>query len=100
MLAAPQPSPTPVLAAGSIPLPTPDSSGGIVRQTSIHTTIPNRPRIDVIQYTVEKGDTVFGIADKFGLRPSTILFGNYATLKDNPHSLRVDQVLTILRKLP
>jgi murein DD-endopeptidase MepM/ murein hydrolase activator NlpD len=96
VLAAPQPSPTPVLVAGSIPLPTLDSITGIVRETSLHTTIPSRPRIDVVKYTVEQGDTVFGIADKFGLRPSTILFGNYATLKDTPHSLRPGQVLTIL----
>lgn len=96
VLAAPQPTPTPVLVAGSIPLPTLDSSSGITRDTSLHTTIPSRPRVDVIQYMVEKGDTVFGIADKFSLRPSTILFGNYATLKDTPHSLRPGQVLNIL----
>jgi murein DD-endopeptidase MepM/ murein hydrolase activator NlpD len=96
VLAAPQPSPTPVLAAGSIPLSTLDPSNGVTRETSIHTIIPSRPRIDVVKYTVEQGDTVFGIADKFGLRPSTILFGNYATLKDTPHSLRTGQVLNIL----
>jgi murein DD-endopeptidase MepM/ murein hydrolase activator NlpD len=95
-LAAPQPSPTPVLAAGSIPLPTIDPANGITRSASLHTTIPSRPRIDVVKYSVEQGDTVFGIADKFGLNPSTILFGNYATLKDTPHSLRPGQTLNIL----
>lgn len=96
VLAAPQPTPTAMLIAGSIPFPTLDPAIGVVRKASLHTTIPSRPRIDAIKYTVEKGDTVFGIAEKFGLSPSTILFGNYATLKDTPHSLRPGQVLNIL----
>lgn len=69
---------------------------GIPRQADLHTTIPSRPRVDVITYTVQPGDSVFGIAEKFGLKPSTILFGNYATLKDTPHSLRPGQELNIL----
>jgi LysM repeat protein len=69
---------------------------GIARQAVLHTSIPSRPRIDVITYTVEAGDSVFGIADKFNLNPSTILFGNYETLGDNPHLLKPGQVLNIL----
>lgn len=69
---------------------------GISRETSLHTNIPSRPRMEVIQYTVQSGDSVFGIADKFGLKPSTILWGNYAVLKDSPDSLRVGQKLNIL----
>jgi murein DD-endopeptidase MepM/ murein hydrolase activator NlpD len=94
--AAPSPTATPMLSAGSIPLPMADSVAGVSRTTSLHTTIPSRPRIDVIKYTVQKGDTIFGIAAKFGLKPKTILFGNYALLKDAPDSLRPDQVLNIL----
>lgn len=69
---------------------------GIARQTSLHTTIPSRPRQEVIKYTVQPGDTVFGIAEKFGLKPQTILWANYYTLLDNPHSLRPGQELNIL----
>ena len=47
-------------------------------------------------YTVQDGDTVFGIAEKFGLEPETILFGNYNILVDDPHSLKPGQDLTIL----
>jgi murein DD-endopeptidase MepM/ murein hydrolase activator NlpD len=94
--AASGPTATPLLSAVSIPLPMANSVGGVSRTASLHTTIPSRPRIDVIEYTVQKGDSVFGIASKFGLKPSTILFGNYAVLKDTPHSLRPDQVLNIL----
>lgn len=69
---------------------------GITRQTSLHTIIPSRPRQEVIKYTVQPGDTVFGIAEKFGLKPQTILWANYYTLLDNPHSLRPGQELNIL----
>lgn len=69
---------------------------GIARQTSLHTIIPSRPRQEVIKYTVQPGDTVFGIAEKFGLKPQTILWANYYTLLDNPHSLRPGQELNIL----
>jgi murein DD-endopeptidase MepM/ murein hydrolase activator NlpD len=60
------------------------------------TIIPSRPRQEIIEYTVLEGDTIFGIAEKFGLKPETILWGNYYTLLDNPHSLKAGQVLNIL----
>jgi murein DD-endopeptidase MepM/ murein hydrolase activator NlpD len=69
---------------------------GISRQANGHTTIPSRPRIDVVQYTVQKGDSLFAIADKFGLKPTTLLFGNYETLKDRPDYLPLDLKLNIL----
>ena len=72
------------------------SFGGIPRLAQVHTTIPSRPRQDVIKYTVVEGDTVFGIAEKFGLKPETILWGNYYILLDDPHALQPDQELNIL----
>ncbi len=72
------------------------SLDGIPRQADLSTTIPSRPRMEVITYTVQPGDSVFAIAENFGLQPSTILFGNYEILKDNPHSLRPGQELNIL----
>lgn len=71
-------------------------SKGIARTTNMHTTIPVRPRVDVITYTVETGDTLFSIADSFGIKPETLLWGNFETLEDNPHLLRPEQVLNIL----
>lgn len=70
--------------------------GGIPRLADVHTTIPSRPRQEVIKYTVVEGDTIFGIAEKFGLKPETVLWGNYYVLLDNPHSLQPDQELNIL----
>jgi hypothetical protein len=80
----------PLLAAGDL------SSKGITRTTNMHTTIPTRPRVDVITYTVETGDTLFSIADSFAIKPETLLWGNFETLEDNPHLLRPEQVLNIL----
>ncbi|MFQ5616008.1 MAG: LysM peptidoglycan-binding domain-containing M23 family metallopeptidase [Anaerolineales bacterium] len=71
-------------------------AGGIPRFALLHTTIPNRPRVDVITYIVQEGDTVFGIAEKYGLKPETIFWGNREVLGDNPHSLRAGQDLNIL----
>ncbi len=83
-------------------LPEVDGAGGaiapagIARQALLHTTIPTRSRVDVLTYTVQKGDNLFGIADNFGLKPETILWGNFNVLEDNPHVLLPDQVLNIL----
>ena len=69
---------------------------GIARMALIHTIIPNRPRTEISTYTVVAGDTVFGIAEKYGLKPQTILWGNYYTLRDDPHRLSPGQELNIL----
>jgi murein DD-endopeptidase MepM/ murein hydrolase activator NlpD len=66
------------------------------RAVVLHTDVPSRPREKVIKYKVQRGDTIFGIAEKFGLKPETILWGNYDTLADDPHRLRPGQELNIL----
>jgi murein DD-endopeptidase MepM/ murein hydrolase activator NlpD len=73
-----------------------DAFGGIPRLAQVHTTIPSRPRQEVVKYTVQEGDTVFGIAEKFGLEPETVLWGNYYILLDDPHALQPGQELNIL----
>jgi murein DD-endopeptidase MepM/ murein hydrolase activator NlpD len=69
---------------------------GISREIKFDTIIPSRPRVDVITYTVKQGDTLFDIADTFGIKPETLLWGNFEVLQDNPHLLSPDQVLNIL----
>jgi murein DD-endopeptidase MepM/ murein hydrolase activator NlpD len=72
------------------------SEEGIARMALLHTNLAHRLRKEIIQYTVQKGDTVTEIADKFGLQPETIYFSNYNTLLDNPDRLSPGQKLTIL----
>jgi hypothetical protein len=69
---------------------------GIPRIAQPYTIIPTRPRDKIVKYLVEDGDTVFGIAENFGLKPETVLWGNYSVLLDNPHSLKAGQELIIL----
>lgn len=69
---------------------------GITRLAQLHTILPTRPRFEVAQYVVQSGDSLFTIAEKFNLRPETLLWGNYTTLRDTPHSLRPNQKLNIL----
>lgn len=79
----------------------PPFSGGpynvsqVERIAEVHTIFPSRPRLSVITYEVKVGDSLFGIADKFGLKPETILWGNFEVLGDNPHSIDPEDILNI-----
>jgi murein DD-endopeptidase MepM/ murein hydrolase activator NlpD len=70
-------------------------AGGIIRLADGHTVIPSRPRLDIKKYVVQVGDTLFGIAERFGLKPETILWGNWETLSGDPHFLSPGQELNI-----
>jgi murein DD-endopeptidase MepM/ murein hydrolase activator NlpD len=69
---------------------------GVPRFARMHTDVPSRPREEIATYLVKEGDSLFGIAGKFGLEPETILWSNQLVLADNPHSLRPGQELNIL----
>jgi murein DD-endopeptidase MepM/ murein hydrolase activator NlpD len=87
---------SPSISMVSLSIPAGTQSGGVLRKTDLQTIIPSRPRVDVITYTVETGDTLFSIADEFNLKPETLLWGNFDILEDNPHLLSPKQVLNIL----
>ena len=73
------------------------NTGLIFPAAAPHTIIPDRTVTveEVKTYVVQPGDTIFGIADQFGLSPETIQWTNPA-LEDNPDLLSVGQELTIL----
>lgn len=71
------------------------AAGPLIRNAVPFTTIPERPRLEIESYAVQPGDTVFGIAAKFGLQPETIMWSN-RDLELNPDLLRVSDTLTIL----
>ena len=67
----------------------------LIRNAVPYTIIPNRLRLKVITYTVQAGDTLLGIAEKFGLDADTIMWAS-GRVGDHPDLLRVGQALTIL----
>ena len=68
----------------------------IRRKLTLKTNIPeDRPRYDTVQHTVARGDSIFGIAQEFKIKPETVLWANYDTLNDSPDSLRIGQVLNV-----
>jgi murein DD-endopeptidase MepM/ murein hydrolase activator NlpD len=98
-LGAPEPVPAtsvpadlPVAVAQTYDLAT----GGVMREADLHTNMPERPRQEMTTYTVQPGDTVSGIADRFGLQAKTVFAANYDVLQDDPHMLTPDQTLRIL----
>jgi hypothetical protein len=103
--AQPEAVPTPSLAAETLPenIPTPEFSTkgkakGVVREPEIYfTTSPQvEDREEVTTYTVQAGDTIFGIAEKFGLKPETVLWSNRYIIGDTPDGLVVGIELYIL----
>ncbi|MBN1954772.1 MAG: M23 family metallopeptidase [Anaerolineae bacterium] len=83
-----------VMANNGLP-PQPNTRAPITRQADPHTIIPLRPRLEVITYTVQAGDTVQSIATRFGLDPTTIMWSNPA-IEDAPDLLRLGQEVVIL----
>ena len=67
----------------------------VARQPNPHTILPKRPRLEIVTYTVEAGDTIQSIADRFDLDPTTIMWANPA-VEDAPDLLRIGQELIIL----
>ena len=82
----------PITAATAVP---PEVTGygqparqGITREAHPLTTIPERGRLDVIAYTVQEGDSIFLIAEAFGLSPYTVVWSNMEILQGAPWLLQ------------
>jgi hypothetical protein len=91
-------TPAPTTAAGSVSMPAFQHAikvDAVYRKGNLKTIIPNRSRQEVEIYTVEKGDSVFGIASFYNIEPETVLWSNYDTLKDNPHAITEGMELNI-----
>ena len=93
--AAPTPTPEAIVRVAAYGGSVVQSGGPLVRSAVPFTTIPDRPRTDIVTYEVQAGDTVFGIAEKFGIKPETILWSN-PMLEQNPDMLRIGDKLVIL----
>ena len=67
----------------------------VARSTDPQTVLPTGLRKSVIDYQVESGDTLFGLAKTFSLEPESILWANFTTLHDNPHLISLGVSLKI-----
>jgi LysM repeat protein len=95
----------PIPTAGSeeelpeVPMPAlggPKAFAAIEREIQIKTNVPaDKPRYDLEEYRVVRGDSIFAIAESFKLQPETVLWANYDVLQDDPHSLAPGMVLKI-----
>lgn len=97
---APFPTAGPEEAAPEIEMPelagAAQALGFIERNILMKTNIPaDKPRYDIVEYRVVRGDSVFAIAESFKVQPETVLWANYDVLQDDPHSLSPGQVLKI-----
>jgi murein DD-endopeptidase MepM/ murein hydrolase activator NlpD len=74
----------------------PEAVVSIGRDIQITTNIPaDKPRYDLAEYRVTRGDSIFAISESYNLKPETVLWANYDVLQDDPHSLKPGQVLMI-----
>jgi murein DD-endopeptidase MepM/ murein hydrolase activator NlpD len=94
---APPPSPTEEGASTILPATTglDTSAQAIVRHIELKTDISSSTNYNVTEYTVARGDSVFGIAKEHNIKPETLLWANYDILQDSPDSIRIGQVLKV-----
>ncbi len=94
------------LSAAAEPVVTPtaveDSLGyasqqprAVVRQAQPLTEVPERVRLEVITYTVQSGDNIFLIAQRFGLAYTTIVWSNMEALQGAPWMIQPGLTLDI-----
>lgn len=91
------PIPTKVAAPADLATPTfstENEPNGVVRLPEVVSTITSvvatpevEERTDFVTYIVKEGDTIFDIADRFGLAAETILWTNWYTLGEMPDAI-------------
>lgn len=110
---ADSPTSAPILSVDALPTLDPARFGALLSQPAVETTglsaavdfeeirnihnpftiIPERTRSGVENYTIETGDTIFAIAERYGLEPETIVWGNDHSIVEG---LRPGKVINIL----
>jgi len=73
----------------------PVANASIGRQLALKTDVSLQANAKPITYRVMVGDSVFGIAKQYSIKPESILYSNEATLNDNPSNLSPGMELTI-----
>jgi hypothetical protein len=70
-------------------------SDAIRRDVNLDTVLPMRARTEIVNYIVQAGDNLFSIAERFNLKPETVLWSNRYVLGDDPHFICPGQQLLI-----
>lgn len=95
----PQPTAAPDEAQPDVAMPAlggPEAALSIERDIQLKTNSPaDKPRYNLQEYRVVRGDSIFRIAESYKLKPETVLWANYDVLQDDPHSLKPGQTLKI-----
>jgi len=87
---------TPSAAASpAVVPPSLSPSHAIERELQLKTNIPERPRYEAVTYRISQGDAMLAIAEKFDIKPESILYVNGEVLEDNPHNIRPGMELLI-----
>ena len=91
------PIPTPTPTPTSTPTPTPTFSPTPTPTPTIEPTEEpdDLPRQEIVTYIVQTGDTLYGIAERFGISADTIMWAS-SGLEFHPDLLKIGQELTIL----
>jgi hypothetical protein len=62
----------------------PDAFLSIDRDIQLKTNIPaDKPRYEIAEYRVTRGDSIFAISESYNLNPETVLWANYDVLQDD-----------------
>lgn len=72
-----------------------DDSQAIVRVVALDTSFDENVRYDIVEYTVERGDTVSSIAESYNIKSGSLMWANDELMRNGPNSLSVGQVLLI-----
>jgi murein DD-endopeptidase MepM/ murein hydrolase activator NlpD len=67
----------------------------INRRANLDTNLPQGFRKTVVDYTIELGDSIFGVSKKYSVKPESILWANYAQLNDDPQMISIGTKLLI-----
>jgi LysM repeat protein len=90
--------PATAVTVSSVPLPDYQptlANDAVKRLANPVTTRPERGNEFASTYVVEKGDSVFGIATRYKLKPESVLWSNSSTLNDDPQLIEVGLPLNI-----
>lgn len=85
-----------VMDSSALPEYKPEKSYATVKRGADPDTIlPSGSRKDVVEYEVASGDSLFGIAERYDLKPESVLWANDRLLNDDPHLISLGVSLKI-----